>query len=137
MVSAQPWYNGGYRANIVTYTLAVISEIVRRQGKAIDYGRVWNAQGINGTFEQALADISKVVNEEIIRPPTGISNISEWYKKDASWTGLQNKLDKFEKLLSKEFVDEMLSQRIVPLSVRTKRTKTRSTQATNPTTKAR
>src|SRR3546814_12090875 len=41
MVSAQPWYNGGYRANIVTYTLAVISEIVRRQGKAIDYGRVW------------------------------------------------------------------------------------------------
>src|SRR3546814_4596847 len=78
MVSAQPWYNGGYRANIVTYTLAVISEIVRRQGKAIDYGRVWNAQGINGTFEQALADISKVVNEEIIRPPTGISNISEW-----------------------------------------------------------
>src|SRR3546814_13826684 len=107
MVSAQPWYNGGYRANIVTYTLAVISEIVRRQGKAIDYGRVWNAQGINGTFEQALADISKVVNEEIIRPPTGISNISEWCKKDACWTGLQDKLDKFDQLLSEELFDEL------------------------------
>lgn len=109
LVSAQYWYNGGYRANIVAYTLAVISEIVRRQGKAIDYGRVWNAQGINGTFEQALADISKAVNEEIIRPPAGISNISEWCKKDACWTGLQGKLDKFEHLLSEEFIDELLS----------------------------
>src|SRR3546814_12246680 len=112
MVSAQPGYNGGYRANIVTYTLAVISEIVRRQGKAIDYGRVWNAQGINGTFEQELADISKVVNAEIIRPPTGISNIFEWCKKDACWTGLQAKLDKFEKILSAAFFDELMAARV-------------------------
>ena len=109
LVSAQPWYNGGYRANIVAYTLAVISEIVRRQGKAIDYGRVWSAQGINGTFERALTDISKAVNEEIIRPPAGISNISEWCKKDACWTGLQGKLDQFEQLLSEGFIDELLS----------------------------
>src|SRR3546814_15291240 len=101
MVSAQPGYNGGYRANIVTYTLAVISEFVRRQGKALDYGRVWNAQGINGTFEQALADIYKAVNEEIIRPPTGISNISERSKKDACWPGLQDKHDNYEQIASK------------------------------------
>lgn len=30
LVSEQPWYNGGYRANIVAYTIAVISEICRR-----------------------------------------------------------------------------------------------------------
>ena len=108
-MSAQPWYNGGYRVNIVAYTLAVISEIVRRQGNAIDFGRVWSAQGINGTFERALTDISKAVNEEIIQPPPSISNISEWCKKDACWTGFQGKLDQFEQLLSEGFIDELLS----------------------------
>ena len=49
------------------------------------------------------------MNEEIIRPPAGISNISEWCKKDACWTGLQGKLGKFEQLLSEEFIDELLS----------------------------
>lgn len=109
LVSAQPWYNGGYRANIVAYTLAVLSEIVRRQGKALDYGRIWNAQGINGTLEATLVSVSKAVNDEIIRPPAGISNISEWCKKDACWTGLQNRLSMFEDLLSEEFSEELLS----------------------------
>lgn len=108
LVSAQPWY-GGYRANIVAYTLALLSEIVRRQGKALDYGRIWNAQGINRTLEDALVPIAKAVNEDIIRPPAGISNISEWCKKDACWTGLLNKLPMFEELLPEEFFDELLS----------------------------
>lgn len=109
LVSAQPWYNGGYRANIVAYTLAVISEIVRRRGSAIDYGRIWNAQGIDETLEKALADVAQAVNEEIIRPPAGISNISEWCKKDACWTGLQSKVAKFEELLADEFFEQLLS----------------------------
>lgn len=108
LVSAQPWY-GGYRANIVAYTLATVSEIVRRQGKALDYGRIWNAQGINRTLEDGLVPIAKAVNEEIIRPPAGISNISEWCKKDACWTGLLSKLPTFEELLPEEFFDELLS----------------------------
>lgn len=108
LVSAQPWY-GGYRANIVAYTLALISEIVRRQGKSMDYGRIWNVQGINRTLEDALVPIAKAVNDEIIKPPAGISNISEWCKKDACWTGLLNKLSMFEELLPEEFSDELLS----------------------------
>ncbi|WP_200887440.1 AIPR family protein [Sphingomonas sp. ERG5] len=100
LVSSQPWYNGGYRANIVAFTLAVVSDIVRSQGRAIDYGRIWAAQGIGGTLIEALAVISKAVNEEIIRPPAGISNVSEWCKKDACWTGLQGKRTMFESLLS-------------------------------------
>ena len=119
LVSAQPWYNGGYRANIVAYTLAVIGEIVHQQSKTIDYGGIWNAKGINDTFERALADIAMAVNEEIIRPPAGISNISEWCKKDACWTGLQAKLPKFKALLSTEFFDELLSAEDGAFEVRT------------------
>lgn len=109
LVSAQPWYNGGYRANIVAYTLAVLSEITRRNGTTLDYGKVWNSQGINSTLERALTAIAKAVNDEIIRPPQGISNISEWCKKDACWTGLLGKLSEFEALLSEDFQGELLS----------------------------
>src|SRR3546814_5304959 len=31
IVSAQPWYNGGYRANIVAYTLAVLGDSKQRR----------------------------------------------------------------------------------------------------------
>ena len=109
LVSAQPWYNGGYRANIVAYTLAVLSEITRRLGKAVDYGKVWNAQAVNDTLEEAIAVVAKAVNNEIIKPPQGISNISEWCKRDACWSGLLTKIPQFETLLSEEFLDELLS----------------------------
>ncbi|HEX6860984.1 MAG TPA: AIPR family protein [Caulobacteraceae bacterium] len=109
LVSAQSWYNGGYRANIVAYTLAVLSEITRRQGKAIDYGKVWTAQAVNGPLERAIAVMAKAVNDEIIKPHPGISNISEWCKKDACWSSLLTRITEFESLLSAEFLDELLS----------------------------
>jgi hypothetical protein len=109
LVSAQPWYNGGYRANIVAYTLAVISEITRRQGKTLDYTKVWDAQAVDAMVESSIAIIAKAVNDEIIKPPQGISNISEWCKKDACWTGLLSNLPMFEGLLSEEFIAALQS----------------------------
>ncbi|MDP9895934.1 hypothetical protein J2W32_005034 [Variovorax boronicumulans] len=99
MVSAQPWYNGGYRANIVAYTLAVLNEITVRRRKSLDFLRVWNIQGVDTELNDVLAIISKIVNEDIIQPPQGISNISEWCKKDACWTRLQSRVEDIEKLL--------------------------------------
>lgn len=109
MVSAQPWYNGGYRANIVAYTLAVLSEITMRRRKSLDFLRIWNMQGINTALNNALAIVSHAVNEDIIQPPQGISNISEWCKKDACWTRLQSRIGDIEKLLLSEFDEQLLS----------------------------
>ena len=109
LVSAQPWYNGGYRANIVAYSLAVLSEITKRHKKSLDFLRVWNAQGINATLDQTLAIVSQAVNEDIIKPTQGISNISEWCKKDACWTRIQTQIDTIEAHLPDEFWNELLS----------------------------
>jgi hypothetical protein len=109
LVSEQPWYNGGYRANIVAYTLATLGEIVRAAHRTINYLAIWNAQSINETFSQTLGILSQAVDDVIVRPPPGISNISEWCKKDACWTGLLGRLSEFEALIPQAFWDQLLS----------------------------
>jgi len=109
LVSAQPWYNGGYRANIVAYTLAVLSDIIKRRKRHLDFVRIWNEQGIDITLKSALSIISCAVNEDITRPPDGISNISEWCKKDACWDRIQGQIDKIEKSLPSEFYSQLMS----------------------------
>lgn len=109
LVSAQPWYNGGYRANIVAYTLAVLSEIIKRRKRHLDFVRIWNEQGIDIILKSALSIISCAVNEDITRPPDGISNISEWCKKDACWDRIQGQIDKIEKSLPSEFYSQLMS----------------------------
>ena len=109
LVSEQPWYNGGYRANIVAYAIASISEICRRRDRAVDFTRVWNAQAPSRVMVDALTVAARFVNEDLTKPPQGISNISEWAKKDACWTRIQSQLDKLEAELPEEFWGELLS----------------------------
>jgi AIPR protein len=110
IVSAQPWYNNGYRANIVAYTLAVLSELTRRQDKSLDFQRVWNAQTISTVLENAIAVVASHVNDDLLRPMQGISNISEWAKREACWTRMLEHMDEFADLLPEEFDSECLSR---------------------------
>lgn len=121
LVSSQLWYNGGYRANIVAYSLAMLSEISKRHKKSLDFLRIWNAQGINDTLEKALAIIAKAVNKDITKPTPGISNISEWCKKDACWTRIQAEIDKIEVDLPAEFWNELISSEDKAVELKTAR----------------
>lgn len=109
LVSDQPWYNGGYRANIVAYAIASLNEVCRRLGKAIDYSKVWNTQALPTTLQEALTVAAKYVNDDIVHPPAGISNISEWCKKDQCWARLQGALEKLRSALPDRFFEDLLS----------------------------
>jgi hypothetical protein len=103
LVSAQPWYNGGYRANIVAYTLALMGEITKRRNTRVDFQRVWNAQEVDDDLIGALEIIAGAVNEAITSPPAGTSNVGEWCKKDACWTKIAATADKVAELLPESF----------------------------------
>lgn len=103
LVSSQPWYNGGYRANIVAYTLSMLGEITKRRKASVDYQRIWATQAVDDVLSQALAAIAAAINEEITHPPQGISNISEWCKKDGCWARLLEQADNIAGLLPEEF----------------------------------
>lgn len=108
IVSAQPWYQGGYRANIVAYTLAMISEYSKAKKCSLDFMQIWKNQDLTPATVAALETVGKLVSEKISSPPEGISNISEWCKKDACWTGLLTNLSELDNILPKKFISELI-----------------------------
>lgn len=73
---------GGYRANIVAYTLAWLSHA---SSQRIDLQRIWHSQGLTPATTDAVARVSKQVHELITNPPGG-RNVTEWCKSESCWT---------------------------------------------------
>ncbi|MCH4296331.1 AIPR family protein [Shewanella sp. 3B26] len=109
VISSQPWYNGGYRANIVIYTLATLAEIAKNRKQSVDFLKIWNAQKVDSILVEAIAVISKTVCDDIMRPPSGISNISEWCKKEACWIRIQARAEAIGTHLSEDFYSQLVS----------------------------
>jgi hypothetical protein len=79
LVSAQNF--GGYRANIVTFSLAYLSHVTAHR---IDLDRIWGRQDVSETLREAIIDISHAVYRELTSPPGG-ANVTEWAKREACW----------------------------------------------------
>jgi len=109
LVSEQPWYNGGYRANIVTYAIAAINECCARHKKTVDFLKIWNTHALPKSLIDVLAMSAKYVNDDIVQPPQGISNISEWCKQSFCWDRLQSGMSKLEQLLPEGFWNDLVS----------------------------
>ena len=72
---------GGYRANLVAYTLAYIS---MKTAQRLDLARIWQRQAISPALEEYIGIVSRVVHGAIIDAP-GSGNVTEWCKKPGCW----------------------------------------------------
>jgi hypothetical protein len=72
---------GGYRANIVTYSIA---KLALATGQRLNLERIWHDQSVTDATADALAEISNTVNK-IITQPIGGTHVGEWTKKEACW----------------------------------------------------
>ena len=86
IVSAQPWYEGGYRANIVAYAISRVAREVREKGRAVDFERIWKQQALTPAMETTLAQAARMAYEVLTRPVEGMKNVTEWAKKQACWS---------------------------------------------------
>ncbi len=80
IVSAQKF--GGYRANIVTYTIA---KLVHATAHRIDLDKIWRSQEISPATSDAIAAISHRCHEIIVNPSGSVRHIGEWCKKLDCW----------------------------------------------------
>ena len=87
LVKQQNWYQGGYRANIVTYTLAKLNCMVKEQaiGKQLDLRGVWAKQGVAIPLLEQIATIAAQVFKLLTNPARPKDNVTEWAKMQACW----------------------------------------------------
>lgn len=76
---------GGYRANIVTYTLALLSH---KSSQRIPLDGIWTGQEVPQALEKLIATASGKVHTVVVNPPGG-RNVTEWCKSDACWEAVQ------------------------------------------------
>ena len=72
---------GGYRANIVTYSLALLSH---HSAQRLDLRRIWERQDIDEPTAATIVELSHRVHAIITDPP-GAANVTEYCKRDACW----------------------------------------------------
>jgi len=99
MVSQQQF--GGYRANIVTYTLAYISNAASQQ---IDLDAIWDDQDLTPALSDAIESISHEVREVLLDGP-GSGNVTEWCKKAACWDAVRRLAVQLPRALRQELVN--------------------------------
>ena len=85
LVTEQPWYPGGYRANIVAYAIARIAHEAANRRCVVDFQGIWRTQTAPRPMRDALAVVAEAVHGVLVDPPEGISNVTEWAKKPACW----------------------------------------------------
>lgn len=112
IVQAQKY--GGYRANIVTYTLAWLSH---KTAQRIDLERIWKEQALTPALEKEIAIVSQFVHKLIVNPPGG-ANVGEWCKKEKCWETIRDTEHEINGALMGELisVDRPGTTRIVPRS---------------------
>lgn len=99
---------GGYRANIVTYTIAYLSHAT---GQRIDLVTIWKSQALTPALEQNIVAVSKFVQRMIVNPPGG-ANVGEWCKKQQCWNAIKEYNYEITAELRAELVD-MTNQAII------------------------
>ncbi len=87
----QIWYEGGYRANIITYAIALFHRLIMKQfpGRDLDLVLIWNKQELPEPVKESLGLISEEVFNKITDGNRPIINVTQWCKRAGCWDGVQ------------------------------------------------
>ncbi|MBO9445734.1 AIPR family protein [Ruegeria sp. R14_0] len=91
LVSGAEWYEGGYRANIVTYAIAKLVHDAEERDAVVDLDAVWRYQDVSSDLKAPLLVAAAEAQDVITHPPEGVRNFSEWAKKQPCWKWLSER----------------------------------------------
>lgn len=89
LVSRASWYDGGFRAQTVTYSIGYLSYCVKQMKQFLNFGQIWELQALPSDLSKLMETIAKQVYEDITDPPEGTANISQWCKREACWESVR------------------------------------------------
>jgi hypothetical protein len=90
-VPKQTWYEGGYRANIVTYAMAKVFHDSEREKQVLDLDVIWRRQFLPDPLQRALLVAAAEAHVVVTHPPAGVRNMSEWAKQQGCWHSMKSR----------------------------------------------
>lgn len=91
LIPRQQWYQQGYRANIVTYTIALLHELIEEQfpKRDLDLLNIWTRQMVPTTIQKVLVDLSELVYDKLTDSNRWVENVTQWCKREGCWKSVQ------------------------------------------------
>ena len=115
IVSKAPWYDGGYRAQTVTYTVALLAYIFHKNNKTFNFSKIWQTQCVPNDLAEALLILAGMVYSSLTSPIEGIANVTQWAKQSRCWDIIKTlDVSSVEKVLLEEYsadLEEMLYEK--------------------------
>ena len=88
-VMKSEWYRNspGYLANIVTYTIAKLVDIVEVQyrASAFDLDAIWQSQSVSDDLWDLIEPLALAVHRVLTREDRPVLNVTEWAKRERCW----------------------------------------------------
>jgi hypothetical protein len=109
-VSKQAWYQGGYRANVVTYSLAKLQYMILKnaKGSQLDLRDIWNRQDVSHELSEQIMLIAASVFKVLTHSMRPKENVTEWAKMQTCWVKVQEE----EIPLNKEILVQRLDPKL-------------------------
>ena len=109
MVPKEPWYDGGYRAQVVAYTIAKLVDMIegsdgQANSRRLDLDAIWKRQVASPALIDQLKLIAAAAHRLILSPDAGVQNVGEWCKKELAW----KRLEAARVTLLPQLVDELI-----------------------------
>ncbi|MBX3007645.1 MAG: AIPR family protein [Melioribacteraceae bacterium] len=90
IVSMSDWYDGGYRAQTVAYTVSYLSFIIQKMRRHLNFNIIWEAQELPNQLCNLIKVISANVYLKLTNPISGYANIAQWAKTAKCWEDIKS-----------------------------------------------
>lgn len=84
------WYETGYLANIVAYTISRLSLELGTKSLTLDWLKIWKNQAISASMEKQLLEVARLMLGVLTDSNRKHQNVTEWAKTEACWTAASN-----------------------------------------------
>lgn len=91
IVKHAAWYDGGYKAQVNTYTLSWLFYLIQKNYPryAFNFRDVWNKQRVSDELKMQLESLAEKVFYNLTNPDRLVQNVTEWAKRADCWEKLK------------------------------------------------
>lgn len=91
LIPKQDWYENGYKANIVAYTIALFHYLIRKwyANEELDLQKIWLKQKVPDVVLHQITLLTELVYYKITSDDRRVENVTQWCKQSACWDAVK------------------------------------------------